>query len=122
MEIPAVPYKDLRKERDAESSEDIRRRVITARAKQDKRFAKTKIHANAQMAAATSKKHCKTDEDFAALLESAIDKLGLSARAYNRIRKISRTIADLKGVLDIESAHIADIIPSRDLYRGKRLI
>ena len=89
VEVPAVPYKDLRKEGDAESSEDIRNRATAARAIQSERFAKTKIHANAQMSSRHIKKYCKIDDDSAALLESAIDKLGLSARAYNRILKIS---------------------------------
>ena len=119
VEVPAVPYKDLRKEGDAESSEDIRHRVTAARVIQTERFARTKIHANAQMSSRHVKRYCKIDDDSAALLESAIDKLGLSARAYNRILKISRTIADLSGVVDIESAHIAEAIQYRTLDRGK---
>ncbi len=121
VEVPAVPYKDLRKEGDAESSEDIRNRATAARTIQSERFAKTKIHANAQMSSRHVKKYCKIDDDSAALLESAIDKLGLSARAYNRILKISRTIADLSKVADIESDHIAEAIQYRTLDRGQRL-
>ena len=122
VEVPAVPYKDLRKEGDAESSEDIRNRATAARTIQSERFARTKIHANAQMSSRHVKKYCKIDDDSAALLESAIDKLGLSARAYNRILKISRTIADLEGVSDIQSYHIAESIQYRTLDRGKSLL
>ena len=120
MEVPAVPYKDLRKEGDAESSEAIRKRVTAARAIQAQRFARTKIHANAQMGSRHIKKYCKIDDDSAALLESAIDKLGLSARAYNRILKIARTIADLEGLPDIQSSHIAEAIQYRTLDRGRQ--
>jgi len=122
VEVPAVPYKDLRGEGGAESSEDIRNRATAARVIQAGRFAKTKIHANAQMSSRHIKKYCKIDDDSAALLESAIDKLGLSARAYNRILKISRTIADLEAVTDIQSAHIAEAIQYRTLDRGKNMI
>lgn len=121
VEVPAVPYKDLRKEEDAESSEDIRNRTTAARAIQAKRFGKTRIHANAQMSSRHIKKYCRIDEDSALLLESAIDKLGLSARAYNRILKISRTIADLENLSDIDASHIAEAIQYRTLDRGKRL-
>ena len=121
-EVPAVPYKDLRKEASAESSESIRKRVAAARAVQRERFSKTKIHSNAQMGSRHIKKHCKIDESSARLLESAIDKLGLSARAYNRILKIARTIADLEGIADIQSSHIAEAIQYRSMDRRKQLI
>ena len=122
VEVPAVPYKDLRKEGDAESSASIRDRVMAARTIQAQRFSKTKIHANAQMSSRHIKKHCRIDDDSAALLESAIDKLGLSARAYNRILKISRTIADLEGISDIQSPHIAEAIQYRTLDRGRQAL
>jgi magnesium chelatase family protein len=122
VEVPAVPYQDLRKEVVAESSETIRKRVAGARDKQAKRLSKTKIHCNAQMSSRHIKKHCQVNETSAGLLESAIDKLGLSARAYNRILKIARTIADLEEVAEIESPHIAEAIQYRNLDRGKRLV
>jgi magnesium chelatase family protein len=68
------------------------------------------------------KKHCKIDDASAVLLESAIDKLGLSARAYNRILKIARTIADLEGKPDIQVDHISEAVQYRNLDRGKRMI
>jgi len=119
VEVPAVPYKELMGDTQAESSEDIRKRVTAARAIQSERFKRTKIYCNAQMSNRHIKKHCKIDEDSYNLLESAIDKLGLSARAYNRILKISRTIADLEGEPDIQTDHISEAIQYRSLDRGK---
>lgn len=121
VEVPAVPYKDLIGEANSESSEVISARVTAARAHQSERFKRTKIYCNAQMINRHIKKHCKIDEASCDLLESAIDKLGLSARAYNRILKIARTIADLDDVSDISVNHIAEAVQYRSLDRGKRL-
>ena len=121
VEVPAVPYKDLVGEPNAESSEIIRARVASARARQFERFKRTKIYCNAQMINRHIKKHCRIDEDSCDLLESAIDKLGLSARAYNRILKIARTIADLDDASDISVDHVAEAVQYRSLDRGKRL-
>jgi len=107
---------------DAELSADIRTRVTKARDRQFERFKRTKIYCNAQMINRHIKKHCKIDESSADLLESAIDKLGLSARAYNRILKIARTIADLEGKPDIQVDHISEAVQYRNLDRGKRMI
>jgi len=122
VEVPAVAYKELEKEAAAESSEVIRKRVAGARGRQQERFSKTKIHCNAQMESRHIKKNCAIDAASAALLESAIDKLGLSARAYNRILKIARTIADLEGVEAIHSPHIGEAIQYRSLDRARRVI
>lgn len=122
VEVPAVPYKDLQKQATAESSEAIRNRVTAARSVQEERFKKTKIHSNVQMGSRHIKKHCTIDSTSAGLLESAIDKLGLSARAYNRVLKIARTIADLEGAEAIQSSHIAEAIQYRSLDRGRRLM
>ncbi|MBW2568570.1 MAG: YifB family Mg chelatase-like AAA ATPase [Deltaproteobacteria bacterium] len=119
VEVPAVPYKNLMGNARAESSKDIRKRVTAARIIQSERFKHTKIYSNAQMSSRHIKKHCKIDDDSYNLLESAIDKLGLSARAYNRILKISRTIADLEGESDIQVDHISEAIQYRSLDRGK---
>jgi len=121
VEVPAVPYKDLVGESNAESSEIIRARVASARARQFERFKRTKIYCNAQMINRHIKKHCRIDEASCDLLESAIDKLGLSARAYNRILKIARTIADLDDASDISVDHVAEAVQYRSLDRGKRL-
>ena len=122
VEVPAVPYKDLIGEFNAESSEVIGARVKAARARQFERLKRTKIYCNAQMINRHIKKHCRIDEASCDLLESAIDKLGLSARAYNRILKIARTIADLDDASDISVNHIAEAVQYRSLDRGKRLI
>lgn len=119
VEVPSVPYKDLTGDAKAESSEDIGKRVTAARVIQSERFRRTKIYCNAQMSSRHIKKHCKINDDSCNLLESAIDKLGLSARAYNRILKISRTIADLEGEPDIRADHISEAIQYRSLDRGK---
>jgi magnesium chelatase family protein len=122
VEVPAVSYKDLIGVADAEPSAVIRTRVAAARERQFERFKRTKIYCNAQMINRHIKKHCRIDEASCNLLESAVDKLGLSARAYNRILKIARTIADLDDVTDIAVEHIAEAIQYRSLDRGKRLI
>ncbi len=121
VEVPAVPYRDLSAPVDGESSADIRRRVIAARDIQAERLSRTKIYCNAQMSSRHIKKHCRIDDASSNLLEAAIDKLGLSARAFNRILKIGRTIADLVGETDILTEHIAEAIQYRNLDRGKGL-
>jgi magnesium chelatase family protein len=120
VDVPAVPYKDLLQDHVAEGSEIIRKRVANAREIQSQRLSRTKIFCNAQMSSRHIKKHCKVDDASCRLLESAIDKLGLSARAYNRILKIARTIADLEKSADISVAHISEAIQYRNLDRGKQ--
>ena len=122
VDVPAVPYKDLRVKADAESSEEIRARVTTAREHQSQRFKRTKIYSNSQMLSRHIKKHCKIDDASCNILELAIDKLGLSARAYNRILKIARTIADLDGESHIRVDHISEAVQYRNLDRGKRFV
>jgi magnesium chelatase family protein len=121
VEVPAVPYRDLSAKADGETSADIRQRVIAARDIQAGRLARSKIYCNAQMSSRHIKKHCRIDDASSNLLEAAIDKLGLSARAFNRILKIGRTIADLGGETDIQTGHIAEAIQYRNLDRGKGL-
>lgn len=118
VEVPAVPYKDLIKESQSESSESIRKRVASARLIQSERFAKTKIHCNARMKSRHIRKYCEIDDASCHLLEAAVDKLGLSARAYNRILKIARTIADIEGKPDINVEHISEAVQYRSLDRG----
>ena len=122
VEVPAVPYKDLMQEGQAESSRTIQRRVAASRAVQSGRFKRAKIYCNAQMSSRHIKAHCRIDPASRALLESAIDKFGLSARAFNRILKISRTIADLAAAGNIESSHVAEAIQYRTLDRNKTLL
>ncbi len=121
VEVPAVPYQDLMKDASAEPSKDIRRRVSVARDIQSNRFARAKIYCNAQMGSRLIKTHCKIDDASRSLLESAIDKLGLSARAFNRVLKIARTIADLENRPNVQVDHISEAIQYRNLDRGRRL-
>ncbi len=121
VEVPAVPYKDLTGKVSPESSENIQKRVSAARGIQSQRFAKTKIYCNAQMSSRHIKICCNIDDASERLLETAIDRLGLSARAYNRVLKIARTVADLEGERDIRTHHISEAIQYRSLDRGKAL-
>ncbi|NJM16185.1 MAG: ATP-binding protein [Bacteroidales bacterium] len=99
----------------AESSVNIRQRVSAARQLQSERFAKMPIYCNAQMSSRHIKKYCELDNISASLLERAVEKLGLSARAYNRILKISRTIADLESQKDIQAHHVSEAIQYRTI-------
>jgi magnesium chelatase family protein len=118
VEVPGLRYQELASKEPGESSDVIRRRVNQARAIQLQRFEKTKIHANAQMGTREIKRYCAVSDDAERLLETAINKLGLSARAYSRVLKVGRTIADLAGAEDIESSHIAEAIQYRSLDRN----
>lgn len=118
LEVPALKVAELADDTAAaEPSALIRSRVIAARSVQRERFAGTKTHANAQMQSRQIKKFCALDEAGKKLLRSAIERLGLSGRAYDRILKVSRTIADLDGKPTIEEAHIAEAIQYRNLDR-----
>jgi magnesium chelatase family protein len=117
VEVPAVKYRDLTGETSGEDSETIKARVNKARDVQRERFASKKIYSNAQMTSRHLKKYCQIGENSKTLLEQAIDKLGLSARAYTRILKIARTIADLEGMEDIATHHISEAIQYRSLDR-----
>ena len=117
VEVPGLRYQELASKDAGESSDGIRKRVNIARSIQQQRFQKTKIHANAQMGAKDIKRYCAVKEDAERLLETAINKLGLSARAYSRVLKVGRTIADLAGAENIEASHIAEAIQYRSLDR-----
>jgi magnesium chelatase family protein len=119
IEVPAVKFKELSSEAAGESSECIRRRVNTARQIQLDRFAEFEgVYCNAQMETRLIRSICKIDNDSLALLKTAITRLGLSARAYDRILKVARTIADLEGAKDITSTHISEAIQYRSLDRS----
>lgn len=119
IEVPAVPYKELSNEYSGEKSGEIRKRVVAAREIQHDRFMNDKrIYANGHMKTRHIKKYCKLQPDAQTLLETAMHKLGLSARAYTRILKLSRTIADLDASADIQSHHISEAIQYRTLDRG----
>ncbi|MBA4368492.1 MAG: magnesium chelatase [Desulfobacterium sp.] len=119
IEVPAVPYKDLFYQKPAEPSEWIRERVIEARNIQKNRYQQTKIYSNSRMGSKLVQKHCRIQPDSEKLLMTAIDKLNLSARAYYRILKIARTIADLDDQADILTNHVAEAIQYRSLDRSR---
>lgn len=117
LEVPSVAYKDLSSVRDGASSVEISERVTRARKIQAKRFQAGGIHTNAAMSNRQIKEFCKIDAESSTLLEKAMDKFGLSARAHARILKIARTIADLEGSQEIRSPHVAEAIQYRTLDR-----
>lgn len=117
IEVPAVKFKEL-ETADVASSNCIRSRVIAARNRQIERFSSNSIYANAQMNSQLIAKHCKISNSAKTILEHALNRLGLSARAYDRILKVSRTIADIEGASDIDTHHIAEAIQYRSLDRN----
>jgi magnesium chelatase family protein len=118
IEVPAVKYKDLTASDSGEPSKVLKERINRARGIQSDRFRGLKIHCNAQMTNRHIKRFCSIDDSSQRLLEMAIDKLGLSARAYTRILKVARTIADLAGEEQMSSAHISEAIQYRSLDRS----
>ena len=118
VEVPAVKFRELTMERPGESSADIRQRVITARRSQQQRFsARPRVTCNARMGAKELKQFCVLDEATLNLLKMAMSDMNLSARAYDRILKVARTIADLAGSEAIVADHISEAIQYRTLDR-----
>jgi len=118
IEVTPVPFEELATMQPGESSYKIRKRVVEARSKQKERFEKHPgIYANAMMPSQMLRKFCPIDKQGESLLKIAMKKLDLSARAYDRILKVARTIADLEGAAAILPAHIAEAIQYRSLDR-----
>jgi magnesium chelatase family protein len=118
IEAPALSLTELRAEKPGEASSALRARVQAARNRQHTRFAGTKISSNARMTHAHIRKHCALDSTLGDLLQQAMERLSLSARAYDRILKVARTIADLAGADKIESPHLLEAIQYRSLDRN----
>jgi magnesium chelatase family protein len=119
LEVSALKVSEITDESPSgETSGVIRERVVKARQRQTNRFDGTKIHCNAKMHNRQIKKYCKLDENSKSLLRNVIEKLGFSARAYDKILKVSRTIADLEGSPEIQQAHVAEAIQYRSLDRA----
>ncbi|MGE0076718.1 MAG: YifB family Mg chelatase-like AAA ATPase [Bacteroidales bacterium] len=118
VEVIPVPFDKLSGAPPSESSDTIRLRVVKARQIQEERFVECKgVYCNAQMSSKLIRKYCQIDDAGNALLKTAMERLGLSARAYDRILKVSRTIADLDGSLSIQPQHLAEAIQYRSLDR-----
>jgi len=120
LEVPAVAYRDLVLTEAEEPSAAIRARVERAREIQRERFQGQRgVYANAHMTARDLRKHCRLGEEVETLLRNAVNRLGLSARAYHRVLKIARTIADLDGAAELAAAHVAEAIQYRSLDRRR---
>ncbi len=113
VEVPAVNFEDLRRRREAEPSAAVRERVNAARKRQHRRFGQSSGMCNARMGPNELRYHCVLDEESAQLMKDAFEAFGLTARSYDRILKVARTIADLDGSDDITSDHIAEAIQYR---------
>ena len=117
VEVTPVSFDDLAFNAPTECSQEIRERVIRARLIQEERYKKSSTHANAQMQRNEIQQYCEIGNEGKMLLKNAMDRLGLSARAYDRILKVARTIADLSGSSEIELAHLSEAIQLRNLDR-----
>jgi magnesium chelatase family protein len=117
IDVPAVKYRELAERSEAESSREIAGRVERAREIQLERFRGTRVHSNSQMSPRQIRKFCDPDAAGHRLLELVTERLGFSARAYTRILKVARTIADLEGAESIREQHLAEAIQYRSLDR-----
>ena len=113
-----VEFEQLTEKRKGEKSDDIRKRVLLAREIQNERYKDLKISYNAQIGSKEIEAFCELDEASQNLIKIAMEKLNLSARAYDRILKVSRTIADLEGSKEIKTHHVSEAIQYRSLDRG----
>lgn len=117
VDVPPVSYRDLATDPDEERSADVRQRVVQARRKQAERFAGEDFHTNACMDARHVRDSCEVDSDGQSLLRQAMDSLGLSARAYHKVLKVARTIADLDDTDIIRPHHVSEAVNYRSLDR-----
>lgn len=117
VEVPAVPYDELTAKVDGTSSRTMADQVTSARTRQRERFGKQGPQLNGRMTGRLIRRHCQLDTASEGLLKTAMEDLGLSARAYDRILRVARTVADLAGVDRIEQSHVAEAIGYRTLDR-----
>jgi len=116
IEVPSVAFDEMNSNnRNSRSSEEIRASVIVARDRQKNRFSHAKISTNSEMDNRQIKRYCRLNEDSNALLKTAFTKMGLSARSYNKIIKVARTISDIEGKEKIETNHLMEALSYRNL-------
>ena len=118
IEVPAVPFQALTEGVAGTSSADMRAQVIAARKLQAERFANLAVRSNAQMKSQQIRRLCPLDETCANLLKSSVNELGLSARAHDKVLRVSRTIADLDGTAEIQQSHLHEAVNYRMLDRN----
>jgi magnesium chelatase family protein len=117
VEVPAVPYKDLKETRGSVDSATMRARIAKARSVQAERYGDSGPHINSELSGSALEKHCRLSRPEHDFLEQAVKKLGLSARAYTRVLRIARTIADLDGAETLAVNHLAEAINYRSMDR-----
>src|SRR5438874_1298859 len=117
IEVPAVPFQELSANADGTSSATMRAQVNKARAAQRQRFGPDSHTLNSRMTTRQLRRHCALDPEGKTLLQTAMDELGLSARAHDRILRVARTIADLEGAADLQARHVVEAISYRSLDR-----
>lgn len=118
VEVPSLKYNELDEQEPSEPSSLIKKRVNAARAIQQERLKNNRIYCNSQMTPSMIRRFCRLDKESSAMLKEAFSRLNLTARSYNRILKVARTIADLDGTPEIEAVHIAEAIQYRALDRS----
>lgn len=120
VEVPAVHFEELRSRAEAEPSASVRERVNEARARQNARFGEESAMCNARMGPREMREFCAIDDACAELMKQAYEALGLTARSYDRILRVARTIADLDGSENIQTQHIAEAIQYRTVNIGNQ--
>jgi magnesium chelatase family protein len=121
IEVPALSYEELSQKKPGEPSAAIAKRVLLARKRQSERFGPRGVHCNAKMMVRQLRQFCQMNQKSQTLMKNAVNNLGLSARAYDRILKVARTISDLEGTEGINESHIAEAIQYRTLDREESL-
>jgi magnesium chelatase family protein len=120
VEVPAVKFEELRTRAEAEPSAAVKARVDAARKRQNARFGEGRIMCNARMGPREMREYCTLDEECAQLMKDAFEAMGLTARSYDRILRVARTIADLDGCEEIQPQHLAEAIQYRSVNLGNR--
>lgn len=118
LEVPPVPFREMTDERVGTDSRTMREQVVKAREIQQQRFSQERTQVNGRMTPRQIRKYCKLDAEGEALLKHAMEQMGLSARAHDKILRVSRTIADLEGCANITAGHLSEAINYRTLDRN----